>query len=128
MSYIEKNLSEDEKLIKLFKQHWFSLVVPVILILFWGVGILLIFIRNSKEMGLTSKRVIKKTGLIGRKTNELILKKVETVEVNVGILGRIFGYGDVKITGTGMSDLVFDKVDKPEEVKNQIDSLVNEMN
>ena len=46
----------------------------------------------------------------------------------MGILGRIFGYGDVKITGTGMSDLVFDKVDKPEEVKNQIDSLVNEMN
>lgn len=127
MSYIEKNLSGDEKLIKLFKQHWFSLVVPVILIP-WIIGILLIFIRNSKEMGLTSKRVIKKTGLIGRKTNELILKKVETVEVNVGILGRIFGYGDVKITGTGISDLVFDKVGNPEEVKNQIDSVVNEMN
>ena len=74
------------------------------------------------EMGITSKRLIYKTGIIGRKTNEIKVNKIETVEMSQSILGRIFGYGNVKITGTGVSDIKLVFLQDPLKVKNQIES------
>ena len=68
---------------------------------------------RSTEMGITSKRIIKKSGVIMRDTAEIRLCKVESISVQQGFLGRIFGYGTVTIVGTGGNGAVMKGVDDP---------------
>jgi uncharacterized membrane protein YdbT with pleckstrin-like domain len=57
--------------------------------------------RRSTELAATDRRVIYKRGLIQRHTIEINRTKVESVDVDQSIAGRIFGYGTVTIRGTG---------------------------
>ena len=59
--------------------------------------------RVSTELAVTDRRVIFKRGLIRRHTVEMNMDKVESVDVDQSILGRIFNYGDVTVRGTGAS-------------------------
>jgi uncharacterized membrane protein YdbT with pleckstrin-like domain len=59
------------------------------------------FHRWTTETDVTNLRVIHKTGFIKRRTFEMSLDKVESVDVNQSILGRIMGYGDVTVRGVG---------------------------
>jgi uncharacterized membrane protein YdbT with pleckstrin-like domain len=53
------------------------------------------------EIAVTDRRVIYKKGLIRRQTNEMNMDKVESVQIDQSILGRMLDYGDVSILGTG---------------------------
>jgi uncharacterized membrane protein YdbT with pleckstrin-like domain len=57
--------------------------------------------RFTTETDVTNMRVVHKTGFIKRRTFEMPLDKVESVDVNQSILGRILDYGDVTILGVG---------------------------
>ena len=59
------------------------------------------FHRWTTETDVTNLRVVHKTGFIKRRTFEMALDKVESVDVNQTILGRILNYGDVTIRGVG---------------------------
>ena len=59
--------------------------------------------RQTVEFVVTDKRVIYKTGLFTRHTAEINVSKIESVDVDQGILGRIFGFGTVFLRGTGAS-------------------------
>lgn len=59
------------------------------------------FHRFTTETDVTNLRVVHKTGFIKRRTFEMALDKVESVDVNQSILGRILNYGDVTIKGIG---------------------------
>ena len=76
-----------------------------------------------QERGVTNKRVVLKKGIIGRKTEEMKLKSIETVEIEQGVFGRLLGFGTVKITGRGVSDFLFKGVDDPMAVKRTIESI-----
>ncbi len=133
MSFIEDSLSSGETIIARFKLHWLSklwlalwilLAVPTL-----GVTLLLAIYEYLRlrgiEQGVTNKRVIYKTGIIGRKSEEMKLGSIETVEIEQGVWGRMLGFGDVKVTGRGISDLVFRRVDDPMAVKRRIESVSN---
>lgn len=99
---------------------------------FWFLGGLLFlkglyqyFLFKSLDMGITDKRVVYKKGIIGRSTDEIRLNAIETVEVEQSVLGRILGYGTVKITGRGDSVLIYKDIDEPIEVKKAISSVIN---
>lgn len=126
MSYIEKSLSAGEKIESVFKFHWF-VWIPVFI---WTCFVITIPIALYgllqilfTEQGLTNKRVLLKTGIIGRKTEEMKLKAIETVEIDQSVFGRIFGYGNVKITGRGSSSVLFKFVGDPMGMKRQIESI-----
>ena len=57
--------------------------------------------RASTELAVTDQRVIFKTGVIARHTLEMNRSKVESVDVDQSIPGRLFGFGTVTIRGTG---------------------------
>ncbi len=61
------------------------------------------FVTASTEIVVTDRRVLHKVGWISRHTQEINVSKVETVDVDQGIAGRIFGYGSVLIHGVGGS-------------------------
>lgn len=57
--------------------------------------------RSTTELAVTDRRVIVKSGLFRRHTIEMNMSKVESVDVDQTIMGRILGYGTVTIRGTG---------------------------
>jgi uncharacterized membrane protein YdbT with pleckstrin-like domain len=59
--------------------------------------------RSTTELAVTDHRVIYKSGLLSRHTIEMNRDKVESVDVDQSLLGRIFGYGTVVVRGTGGS-------------------------
>ncbi len=67
------------------------------------VGIAAAIRRATTELAVTDHRVIYKSGLISRHTIEMNRSKVESVDVDQSLMGRIFGYGTVLVRGTGGS-------------------------
>ena len=59
--------------------------------------------RATTELAITDRRVIYKTGLLARHTLEMNRGKVESVDVNQSVLGRMFGFGTIVLRGTGGS-------------------------
>ncbi|BDX17647.1 hypothetical protein MFKK_04570 [Halopseudomonas aestusnigri] len=133
MSYIEESLSSGEVIHKVFQLHWFAkvpmycwLVLGMVTFgLTWLLALYEYFRLRSIEQGVTNKRVILKTGIISRHTEEMKLSSIETVEIEQSIWGRMFGYGTVKLTGRGISDVKFRNIDDPMYVKREIESVSN---
>ena len=133
MSYIEDSLASGEVIHKVFQLHWFAkvpmycwLVLGLVTFgLTWLLALYEYFRLRSIEQGVTNKRVILKTGIISRHTEEMKLSSIETVEIEQSIWGRMFGYGTVKLTGRGISDVKFRNIDDPMYVKREIESVSN---
>ena len=66
-----------------------------------------VFIKVGSIYTVTNKRVIIKTGVISRRTVELVLAKCEGIQVMQGVLGRIFGYGSIVVTTGGATNCYY---------------------
>ncbi|WP_019936197.1 PH domain-containing protein [Bordetella sp. FB-8] len=108
-SYVEKNLTPGEEIVYWGRpslwRYALGIVVGVILILALGLGLLVLLIiaidYNSIELAVTNKRAIVKRGFIRRSTMEMNIQRIESVQVRQGILGRIFNFGSIIISGAG---------------------------
>ncbi|MEW6766506.1 MAG: PH domain-containing protein [Pseudomonadota bacterium] len=78
------------------------------------------FQRWTTETDVTNMRVVHKEGFIKRRTFEMSLDKVESVDVDQSIPGRIFGWGDVTIRGVGEGKEVIKFIGSPIEFRNHI--------
>lgn len=147
MKIIENNLFAGEKIYYRAKQHIFLFLQPVILI---SIGLLCYFdeIRITQYLGITllflglvstvqrvlvkvgsiyavtNRRVIIKTGVISRKTVELVLAKCEGIQVTQDFLGRIFGYGTIVVTTGGATNCYY-YVSKPYRFKKAINEQIH---
>jgi len=131
MSYVTRVLQPGEQLLHQSKLHWFIYLPGFLFLLIavaglalsnsnqppvvWeglvAIGVVCALLawlkawmrRAGTELAVTDRRVIYKQGLIRRHTVEMNMDKVESVDVDQSVLGRIFNYGDVTIRGTGAS-------------------------
>jgi uncharacterized membrane protein YdbT with pleckstrin-like domain len=87
--------------------------------------------RNATEMAVTNRRILVKSGLLSRRTIEMLLSRVESIVVTEPLLGRILGYGTVIIRGTGGTPEPFSMIAQPTEfrraVQEQIEASQAEM-
>ena len=74
----------------------------------------------TTEIAVTDRRVIYKTGLVSRRTVEMNMDKVESVDVTQDIFGRILNYGTVLIRGTGASLEPLSTIATPLALRNAI--------
>jgi len=72
------------------------------------------------EIAVTNLRVVYKTGVVSRQTNEMNMDKVESVQVDQSIVGRLLDYGAVRIVGTGEGVEKLLNVASPIELRNSI--------
>ena len=82
--------------------------------------------RNATEMAVTNHRVVVKTGLLSRKTIEMMLNKVESIEISETPVGRIFGYGTIVIIGTGGTSEPFHKMAHPLEFRSHVQQQIEQ--
>src|SRR4051812_18563565 len=83
--------------------------------LLWGLLVFFkLMIRKwTTEIGVTSHRFVEKYGLFTMRTNEIALPNIEGVKVFQSFLGRIFGFGTVKIEGTGVDSVTTPHIADP---------------
>ncbi|HEY7569328.1 MAG TPA: PH domain-containing protein [Gemmatimonadaceae bacterium] len=98
----------------------------VALLLLGAIPFLITLVRyRSSEFAVTDKRVIIKVGFIKRRTLETMLGKVEGIGVEQGILGRLFGFGTITVTGTGGTKEPFPNIARPLEFRRQVQGQVS---
>jgi uncharacterized membrane protein YdbT with pleckstrin-like domain len=78
------------------------------------------FHRWTTETDVTNMRVVHKTGFIKRRTFEMSLDKVESVDVNQSILGRLLNYGSVTVRGVGEGAETINTIASPLDFRNHI--------
>jgi uncharacterized membrane protein YdbT with pleckstrin-like domain len=92
--------------------------VAALVALFWTARAW--FHRWTTETDVTNMRVVHKTGFIKRRTFEMPLDKVESVDVNQSIMGRLLNYGNVTIKGVGEGRETITTIASPLEFRNHI--------
>jgi uncharacterized membrane protein YdbT with pleckstrin-like domain len=78
------------------------------------------FRRWTTEIAVTDRRIILKRGLIRRHTVEMNMQKVESVDVDQTLIGRLFNYGNVTIRGTGSSFESLRMIDAPLKLRTTV--------
>jgi uncharacterized membrane protein YdbT with pleckstrin-like domain len=147
MSYYEKVIQPGETLRHVGTLHWIIYVratlillvaavvfvwylydgtatigtVALVITLIWLLAMLGAWIRRlTTEIVVTDRRIIYKTGLISRRTVEMNMTKVETVDVVQSIPGRMFDYGTILIRGVGSSYEPLRQIAHPLPMRNAI--------
>lgn len=137
MSYVDDNLIAGERVLYRSHLHWLILVPPTLLFVVWvplawymaqgewqslawiplaiGVAALLpaVIKRQSSEFAVTTSRVLVKLGVFSTRSIELFLNKVEAISVTQTLFGKLFGYGDIVITGSGGTHEAFSLLQGP---------------
>jgi uncharacterized membrane protein YdbT with pleckstrin-like domain len=148
VGYVEGHLLAGEHVVYKTRLHWILFLRPALVVVagialalvlrpvqdppwLWmlGAGVTLVGLGwglvhyvelMTSEFAVTSSRLILKVGLISRYTTELLLTKVETIGVQQGLMGRMLGYGDLTVTGTGGAREVFRRVRDPIGFRNHV--------
>jgi len=145
MSYVDSNLLEGERVLYRTRLHWkvfvppvlFALIVsiplawialvgtwsvfawtPVALALLWLAAALVK--RQTSEFVVTNKRVLMKVGVFSVRSIELLLSKVEAIAVHQSLPGRMLGYGDIVLTGSGGTQEPFSTIQSPLAFRNAV--------
>jgi uncharacterized membrane protein YdbT with pleckstrin-like domain len=150
MSYIDGNLLQGERVVYRTRLHWLLFAMPVLFTVVvllpaawflangpWSnyawiplgfalLALLVAFVkRQSSDFAVTNKRVMMKTGVFSTRSIELLLSKIEAIAVNQSFIGRILGYGDIVVTGSGGTSEAFSRIQGPLEFRRAVQSVTD---
>jgi uncharacterized membrane protein YdbT with pleckstrin-like domain len=98
-----------------------SCYVLIFLILFFF-SLVLYLDWKFNRLYLTNQRLIKERGIIGKRFMAIGLDKIQNVTCSFGILGRIFGFGNLIIESAGTyGRMIFEGLPKPKRIKWEIE-------
>jgi len=113
-------VAEDVTFFQLFFWHSMAFIAGLLLL-----RILYTWLKNkSIDMAVTNYRVIYKIGFLNIRTEELEVRRIESVEVRQSFLGRLLNYGDILFSGTGTSKVTFYHVYDPWNIKKSIEEIL----
>ena len=148
MSYLKKSLAPGESVVATFKLHWSMWIRLWIIVLLGLIAVAALLVAQLSavpwaalaaalltiviagyqwlwlrgiEQAVTNRRVVRKVGIVSRETTELRLASIETVDLRQSFWGRMFGYGNVEITGRGETAMILDRIAHPVDVKRDIE-------
>ena len=126
-SYVESVLTPGERVVHLgrvsaWSQFWLWLVGALLLVfviglVFWIVAWIRI---RTTELAVTERRVIAKFGLIRRDTIEIKVERIESVQVNQSVLGRLLNFGTIVFSGAGTPQLTVPDIAAPLEFRKAV--------
>ena len=129
LAYVDKTLAPGEEVVYRARFPWiYSFWSWVwLILLFWCAIGFVIFIartvnRKTTEIAVTNRRFVVKTGLFTRQTQEVALEKIEEIKLAQSFWGRLFDYGSISISGTGVSKIQLPNIDEPLMLRKAINS------
>lgn len=135
------NLKKDEKILVIIRQHWVKLALPVglwlllTILLIWAfntTGFIISLLGATVPLYLylewkcnlwavTNLRVVDESGFFSRYSKESPLDKINNVEYDQTLWGRLFGFGDVDIqTAAEMGETTYKLIHHPKVLKDTI--------
>src|SRR5882724_5809350 len=118
--YIDDILQPGEKVLYSTNAHWIFFLPAMAALSASYKTVIVFFHRATTETDVTNFRVVHKTGFVKRQTFEMSVDKVESVDVDQSILGRILNYGDVTVLGVGEGGKTLDTIASPLSFRNAI--------
>jgi uncharacterized membrane protein YdbT with pleckstrin-like domain len=82
--------------------------------------------RITSEFAVTNKRVIIKVGFIRRTSIETLLTRIEGIDVDQSILGRMLGYGSIIVRGVGGNREPFTHIHHPLDFRKAVQEQIVE--
>jgi len=82
--------------------------------------------RTSVKYSVTSRRVVKETGIFNKKKDYIPYQMVEKISVNELWYQRLLNIGDIKVD-TGEANFYLESIDRPEKVEEIIRSAMSNM-
>ena len=73
----------------------------------------------SSQFVVTNRKVVVKLGVLRRSSTELLLAKIESVQIEQSFLGRLLDYGTLVFTGTGTTHEPLINIARPLEFRKQ---------
>ena len=129
MGYIEQSLGAGERIVARAHFHWLYGFKAWLALIFLGVFLVGIWIfvammvrQNTTEIAVTSHRFVEKTGLFTLRTNEISLQNIEGVQLEQSFMGRLLGYGHLRIEGTGVDAVIVPDIANPIAFRAAIES------
>lgn len=124
-SYVEGALVNGEKVVHLghisLWSVWHLIALGIVLLPAVGIGLIFLAIAyvryKTTELAITTKRVIVKSGFIRRSTVEINISKVESIQVDQEVLGRLFNFGTLIISGAGNPQAPITGISAPMEFR-----------
>ena len=134
-------LKKDEKILLITRQHWIRLLLPFFV---WMVAaVLLIWLADTTGLIITlvlalyplyeylnyrnnlwcvtNLRVVDESGFFSRYSKESPLEKINNVEYDQSIWGRLLGYGNVDIqTAAELGETTYELIHHPKLLKDTI--------
>ena len=101
------------------KNVFLASLIIVLLIFVWR-----IFLYLNTEYGITNKRLIIRKGIIRLFVAEIPTDRIESIYCVQGLLGRIFHYGTIFISGIGGMMPVFYMVSRPYALRRKIVDVI----
>ena len=135
------SLKKDEIILLITRQHWIKLVLPVFVWLFvatlsiWllkTTGLIVTLVAalypileylnwKNNLWCITNLRVVDESGFFTRYSKESPLDKINNVEYDQSIWGRMLGYGNVDIqTAAEMGETTYELIHHPQLLKDTI--------
>lgn len=129
MAYLDESLAAGEIIVARFALHWTAKwrLIVFLLLAIPTLGIALLpaiyeWLRlRAIEQGVTNRRVVRKTGIVSRNTEELRLASIETIDLHQTLWGRMLDYGSIVLTGRGESSMIFARLAAPLEAKRAVE-------
>lgn len=135
-------LKKDEKILLITRQHWIKLALPFFawillsaILIWWlanGTAFVLVLLTALYPLFeyinwkynlwcVTNLRVVDETGFFTRYSKESPLDKINNVEYDQSLWGRIFGYGNVDIqTAAELGETSYQLIHHPKLLKDTI--------
>lgn len=94
-------------------------------------GLMLIWLISTWVLYQCSTLTVKlnqvsiRSGFLVRKHIDLPINKIETVDIRQNLLGTIFGYGSLELTGTGGTRELMDYISKPLTCRRYIEQCMH---
>jgi len=103
-------------------QQWVLVLVGAA----WSFVTIVIFLDwTCTKYYLTNLRLVEERGIIGKRIMSIWLDKVQDVTCKFGILGRIFGFGDIEIESAGTyGKIIFSFLPSPRKLREEIERAI----
>lgn len=141
---------EDNNIVYFTRLHWIIFVWPAIslicslllpfyfpqihlaayaIILFCLAWVAITWINYYfSSLTIKSNQLILRTGMLVRETINIPLNKIEAVDIRQSIVGSLFRYGMISITGTGGTRRILNFIDSPLTCRRYIEQMMNQQN
>lgn len=145
MSYVDKHLLPGEQVTYRTQLHWKLYLLPALVALVVLLPLTILALdsqtkilallpaiaavvllaipyvqRRTSEFAVTNKRVILKLGILTTRSVELLLPKVEGIAVTQSLPGRMFGYGEIVVSGSGGTKESFASIQSPLKLRQAV--------